>query len=186
MVAIAVLGIGSAAWQTATLGQHVESMGPAIHRAESLKWQDGPASLPPRAKIAVLDGEPNKPGPFVMRFKFPDGYRVAPHTHPKPERVTVISGVLMIGIGEKVRCGQDRGDARREVRHLAGGNEGLRLVQGGGGDSAARRRAVDGQLPQPGRRPAESNTVGRAPQMWFYFCNKEKCEFTSRARRKCA
>src|SRR5439155_9370624 len=76
-------------------------MGPAIHRVENLKWQDGPASLPPGAKIAVLDGDPNKPGPFVMRFKFPDGYRVAPHTHPKPERVTVISGVLMIGMGDK-------------------------------------------------------------------------------------
>src|SRR6266850_1263268 len=94
--ALAVVGIGAAAWlAAATFGQgHADSMGPAIHRPENLKWQDGPASLPPGAKIAVLDGDPNKPGPFVMRFKFPDGYRVAPHTHPKPERVTVISGVL--------------------------------------------------------------------------------------------
>lgn len=101
--ALAVVGIGSVAWlATATFGQgHSESMGPAIHRVESMKWQDGPASLPPGAKIAILDGDPNKPGPFVMRFKFPDGYRVAPHTHPKPERVTVISGVLQIGMGEK-------------------------------------------------------------------------------------
>lgn len=101
--ALAVAGIGSVAWlAAATFGQaHSESMGPAIHRVESMKWQDGPASLPPGAKIAILDGDPNKPGPFVMRFKFPDGYRVAPHTHPKPERVTVISGVLQIGMGEK-------------------------------------------------------------------------------------
>ena len=39
-------------------------------------------------------------GPFVMRVKMPDGYRVPPHTHPKPERVTVISGTLNIGMGD--------------------------------------------------------------------------------------
>src|SRR4051812_31899484 len=101
IVAVAGFGLASCAWLPAALGQHVESMGAAIHRVESLKWQEGPASLPAGAKIAVLEGDPNKTGPFVMRFKFPDGYRVAPHTHPKPERVTVISGVLMIGMGEK-------------------------------------------------------------------------------------
>src|SRR5438128_2892324 len=99
----ALIAFGTVAWLgAATFGQgHSRAMGPAIHRPESLQWQEGPASLPPGAKIAVLDGDPNKAGPFVMRFKFPDGYRVAPHTHPKPERVTVISGVLQIGMGDK-------------------------------------------------------------------------------------
>jgi hypothetical protein len=31
----------------------------------------------------------------------PDGYRVPPHTHPKTERVTVISGTFNIGMGDK-------------------------------------------------------------------------------------
>src|SRR5437016_5179867 len=66
-----------------------------------IKWQDGPASLPPGAKLAVLEGNPAKEGPFVMRLKLPDGYRVPPHTHPKPERVTVISGSFNIGMGDK-------------------------------------------------------------------------------------
>ena len=35
----------------------------------------------------MLEGDPTKPGPFVMRIKVPDGYRLPPHTHPKPERV---------------------------------------------------------------------------------------------------
>jgi hypothetical protein len=51
--------------------------------------------------IAILEGNPNKEGPFVFRLKIPDGYRVPPHTHPKMERVTVISGTFNIGMGEE-------------------------------------------------------------------------------------
>jgi anti-sigma factor ChrR (cupin superfamily) len=45
---------------------------------------------------------PNKEGPFVFRVKVPDGYHIPPHTHPKTERVTVITGTFNIGMGEKV------------------------------------------------------------------------------------
>src|SRR5207249_2110974 len=64
-----------------------------------IKWQAGPASLPAGALLAVLEGDPTKEGPFVFRLKLPDGYRVAPHTQPKTERVTVISGTFHIGMG---------------------------------------------------------------------------------------
>jgi len=37
----------------------------------------------------------------VFRFKLPDGYRVPPHTHPKPERITVLAGTFHIGMGDK-------------------------------------------------------------------------------------
>src|SRR5262249_23106302 len=66
-----------------------------------VKWQDGPPSLPKGAKIAMLEGDPSKEGPFVMRAKMPDGYRIAPHTHPRDERVTVLSGTLYLGMGGK-------------------------------------------------------------------------------------
>ena len=72
----------------------------ALHRPDGLKWQDGPPSLPPGAKFAVLEGDPAKPGPFVFRVKVPDGYRIPLHTHPKPERVTVISGTFNLGMGD--------------------------------------------------------------------------------------
>jgi len=72
-----------------------------LHSADRIQWQDGPPSLPPGAKIAVLEGDPNKEGHFVFRVKAPDGYRIPPHTHPKMERVTVISGTFNIGMGEK-------------------------------------------------------------------------------------
>ena len=67
-----------------------------------LQWGDAPPSLPPGAKMAVLDGDPTKPGPFTVRMKSPAGYRVPPHTHPTTERVTVISGSFRIGMGDKL------------------------------------------------------------------------------------
>jgi hypothetical protein len=64
-----------------------------------IKWQEGPASLPRGSQMAVLEGDPSKEGPFVLRVKLPDGFRIAPHTHPKDERVTVLAGMLFLGLG---------------------------------------------------------------------------------------
>ena len=68
---------------------------------DGLKWADGPPSLPPGCKGAVLEGDPSKKGPFVIRVKMPAGYRVRPHTHPQDERVTVLAGTVYFGTGEK-------------------------------------------------------------------------------------
>lgn len=62
-------------------------------------WAAGPPSLPAGVQARVLYGDPAKPGPFVLRLKMPKGYHIPPHTHPRAELVTVISGVLNIGIG---------------------------------------------------------------------------------------
>lgn len=75
--------------------------GIALYAPAELKWQDGPKSLPKSSQITVLEGDPSKEGPFVFRVKAPDGYKIPPHTHPKTERVTVISGTFNIGMGEK-------------------------------------------------------------------------------------
>jgi quercetin dioxygenase-like cupin family protein len=80
----------------------------SIHRPSNLKWQDGPPSLPPGAKFVVLEGDPSKAGPFIFRVKLPDGYKVPPHTHPKRERMTVLSGTLYLGVGETFDSGQGK------------------------------------------------------------------------------
>ncbi len=80
---------------------HKEAADIELFAADKIKWQEGPPSLPKGAMIAVLEGNPSKEGPFVFRVKLPDGYRVPPHTHPKTERVTVISGTFNIGMGDK-------------------------------------------------------------------------------------
>ena len=36
-----------------------------------------------------------------MRLRMPNGYRIAPHVHPKTERLTVISGTFRFGMGAK-------------------------------------------------------------------------------------
>lgn len=91
----------TASWFAVSLSAHDEkaAMDAAIHRPDGIQWKDGPPSLPAGSKFAVLEGDPNKPGPFVFRLKFPDGYRIPPHTHPKFERVTVISGTFYLGMG---------------------------------------------------------------------------------------
>ena len=66
-----------------------------------LKWVDGPPSLPPGAKVAGMEGNAKEPGPFTMRLKFPANYKIAPHTHPADEHVTVISGTFYMGMGDK-------------------------------------------------------------------------------------
>ncbi len=68
--------------------------------AEQVSWTPGPPSLPAGAQAAVLYGDPTKEGLFVMRLKVPAGFAIAPHTHPKPEIVTVVSGAFNVGMGE--------------------------------------------------------------------------------------
>lgn len=88
-------------WVAAHPDDMKKDMEAELHRPDGIKWVDGPPSLPKGAKLAVLEGDPGKEGPFVFRVKLPDGYRIPPHTHPKTERITVIAGVFNIGMGEK-------------------------------------------------------------------------------------
>ena len=64
-----------------------------------LSWIDAPPGLPAGAKQAILYGDPSKPGPFILRARLPASYRVAPHTHPTREMVTVLSGSMRLGFG---------------------------------------------------------------------------------------
>jgi hypothetical protein len=68
---------------------------------KEIQWSEGPTSLKKGAKMMVLEGDPTKEGMFTMRLWFPDGFEVAPHSHTQIEHVTVISGALQFGMGEK-------------------------------------------------------------------------------------
>ncbi len=80
-----------------------------LYPPTSIEWKPGPVAIPAGAKMAVLEGDPTKEGPFVVRFQFPEGYHIPPHTHPKTERVTVISGALYLATGESL----DRSSAKK-------------------------------------------------------------------------
>jgi quercetin dioxygenase-like cupin family protein len=88
--------------------EETQSADMRLYPPTTIEWKEGPAALPPGAKMSVLEGDPTKEGPFVVRFQFPAGYHVAAHTHPKTERVTVISGTLYLAAGEAL----DRNSAK--------------------------------------------------------------------------
>ena len=75
--------------------------GMGLFTPTEVQWKDGPPSLRPGAKMAVLEGDPTREGPFTMRLWLPDGFEVAPHWHTQVEHVTVLSGTLNFGMGEK-------------------------------------------------------------------------------------
>jgi hypothetical protein len=69
---------------------------------KDLKWMDGPPGLPADAKFAVLDGDPSKEGVFTIRAVLPANYKIPAHWHPTTENVTVLEGILYMGMGEKL------------------------------------------------------------------------------------
>lgn len=72
-----------------------------IMTPDKIQWGPAPPSLPPGAQAALLDGDPSKAGLFVIRLKFPDGYRIPPHWHPTDEHVVVVAGTFMAAMGSK-------------------------------------------------------------------------------------
>jgi len=66
---------------------------------EDVHWA-GFAAFPESVRLAVLVGEPSKPGPYVIRVKVPAGVKLMPHMHPEDRIYTVISGVFYIGLGK--------------------------------------------------------------------------------------
>jgi quercetin dioxygenase-like cupin family protein len=67
---------------------------------EDIDWQPFPA-FPASARLAVMVGEPSKPGPYTTRVKVPSGVKLMPHKHPEDRIYTVMSGVFYIGLGEQ-------------------------------------------------------------------------------------
>jgi len=75
---------------------------PGIFTPKDVTWGPGPDSLPPGAKLAVLEGDPGKSGEFTLRLDLPGGYKIPAHSHPTTENVTVISGEFHAGMGDKL------------------------------------------------------------------------------------
>lgn len=70
--------------------------------ANKVQWGQAPPVLPAGAQIAVLEGNPSEKGPITLRLKFPANYDIPAHWHSMTERVTVLSGALHVGMGDKL------------------------------------------------------------------------------------
>ena len=91
VVAVAAFGLA----QESKTSTHI------VLPAAELKWGQAPPSVPKGVQLAVVSGNPGQAGPFVIRLKIPAGQKIAPHWHPTDEHVTVISGTVAFGMGEK-------------------------------------------------------------------------------------
>ncbi len=67
--------------------------GPFNYRSTGLLWVEG--------RLAVVVGQPSKPGPYTIRVKMPHGERLMPHKHPEDRVYTVISGIFYIRLGDE-------------------------------------------------------------------------------------
>ena len=92
LAAVALLAFGASASADST-------MKPIIVTPDSVKWMPGTGQIPATVGVAVLEGDPSKPGPFVLRLNIPDGTKFPVHYHDDTERLTIISGTFMAGIG---------------------------------------------------------------------------------------
>lgn len=84
-----------------TAGVALPALSQNTFSPDQIKFGPVPPALPPGAQLAVLEGDPMGPsGDYTIRLKMPDGYRIAPHWHPKRENVTVVSGSFKVGMGD--------------------------------------------------------------------------------------
>jgi quercetin dioxygenase-like cupin family protein len=65
---------------------------------DEVKWMDRPGY--DGVKFAVIQGDPSKPGIYVVRAKFSPGAMTRPHWHPEERYVTVLSGTWYAGEGD--------------------------------------------------------------------------------------
>lgn len=65
---------------------------------EDIVWQTRPGY--DGVKFATLQGDPSKPGLYVIRAKFSPGTMTRPHWHPEDRVVVVVSGTWYTGEGD--------------------------------------------------------------------------------------
>ena len=92
-------------------GQASGPGGDAARPAGLTEWQ--PVKLTPGVFFMPLLGERTKPGAYVYRVRAPNGFRVPPHWHTKTMHLTVLTGTLIIVMGESL-------DSNRAQRYTAG------------------------------------------------------------------
>jgi quercetin dioxygenase-like cupin family protein len=74
-----------------------------IVNPDSLKWN--PIAFP-GVTIAVAAGSPTASGIYAMFVRFAPGAKALPHTHPDQRIVTVLSGIIHVGIGTEIDEGK--------------------------------------------------------------------------------
>lgn len=79
-------------------GAQIDSKAVEFITPENIKWVRNAAGT---NETAVLFGDPEKPGPYVIRLRWLPGNMSRPHYHQNDRFFVVISGTWWLGTGEK-------------------------------------------------------------------------------------
>jgi mannose-6-phosphate isomerase-like protein (cupin superfamily) len=94
--------------------------------SKRLAWGPALDGFPKGAKMAIQKGDPTKSGEFVIRLLLPAGYKIPPHWHPTDEHVRIVSGQLLVGMGDTLDASKtkklapgDTGTIPAKMHHFA-------------------------------------------------------------------
>jgi hypothetical protein len=97
-ISVAVLVAGGAALLLVGLARaDLNPAALAYKLPNQIEWKDTLVG----AKAAVVRGDPDKPGPYIVLVKWSPHHMSRPHFHPNDRFVTVISGTWWVGTGSK-------------------------------------------------------------------------------------
>ena len=91
--------------QTASRASQKVSLDPATTAyipPRHMHWQHDPIG----ADTAILEGDPSKPGMYIVLVKWPPHHMSRPHWHPHDRFITVLSGTWWVGTGAKFDPGR--------------------------------------------------------------------------------
>ena len=74
-----------------------------LRTTKVLVWSD--LNIPgfaPGVTMAVVHGDPGANRDYIIRLRLPAGYRFPVHWHPNSEHLTVLSGTLLLAMGNTV------------------------------------------------------------------------------------
>jgi quercetin dioxygenase-like cupin family protein len=91
--------IALALWSYAAPGAELDPKVLAFKLPDQLQWRDptGAAGV----NQAILQGDPTKPGLYVVLNRFKPGNFSRPHFHPNDRFITVVKGTWWIATGNK-------------------------------------------------------------------------------------
>ena len=91
-----------------------------------LQWGTAVALFPKGAQMALVSGDPTKPGLFTALIAMPDRYLMPPHFHPTDEHVEVKQETFLVGMGDRLDVKKtvpmvvgDTGTAPAGMHHFA-------------------------------------------------------------------
>ena len=99
---ITSLFIAACSQSPPTIGelQFAEGSDQHVVLAHEIQWKPCPPHLPSGCEITVLEGSPKEADLFTTRFRLNADFKMPAHTHPKDERVTILSGNAYVAFGD--------------------------------------------------------------------------------------